>query len=388
LKAILPPEDQPHAIPDEPEDVRVVTGKLSQGSNFSLLLQKHGMGKSGIHNLIQSVKKIHDISRLPAGTPYELRFREDVFLGLRCEINGEHAVVIKKDADKYVVEREPIDYEIETITREAMIKDNLYNTILRMGEKPLLVHELTEIFAWDINFFKDLREGDRLRLVVEKSFRNGKFIKYGSILGAEFVNQGKTITAIYFPEKDDYFTPEGKSLRKQFLKAPLKYSSVSSGFTHKRFHPILKKNVPHLSVDYSAPVGTPIHAVADGTVTFAGQNAPSGKHVWIKHNGVYASAYCHLSVFGAGIKKGTMVKQGQIIGRVGMTGRTTGPHLCYHFRKDGAPIDPLKFQSPKAIPVPKKEWDAFAQVKKEILEKLGASPASPGDAAKTPQKDI
>lgn len=379
----------PEAIPKIEEeavnDTKVISGKMPHGSNFFLILKKHGFEKNELFELTQSIKKVHDISSIPGGTPYQLRFQGDEFLELRYEIQNELTVTASRNGEKYRVDIEPIDYQTETVVKESLIDDNLYNTIVRMEESPALVSEIEGIFAWDINFLKDLRKGDRLRFVLEKNYRDGKFIKYGPILGAEFVNQGKKTTAIYFPEEEDYFSPEGKSLRKQFLKAPLKYSKVSSGFNHKRFHPTLKKNVPHLSVDYAAPMGTPVYAVADGKVSFAGPSGPSGKLIRIKHNSVYATAYCHLSGFAKGIKVGSVIKQGQFIGNVGMTGRTTGPHLCFHLRKNGEAINPLEFKTPMAKPIPKGQLEAFAQVKKEIMERLASF--TNDDSLRDPRND-
>lgn len=359
----------------KPEKVDVVQGKVSEGSSLYLALKKHGMGKQERYKLIQSLKAVHNVSRIRSGTPYDLVFVNDELKKMSYEISRDHRIVATREGDGYVVDILPIEYQAEVVTRTAVIKDNLYNTIKAMGEKPALVNEITEIFAWDINFFKDLMKGDELKIVIEKKYRNGTFAMYGKLIGAEFINQGKKITAIYFPKEKEYFTPKGKSLRKQFLKAPLKFSRVSSGFSHKRFHPILKRNVPHLSVDYVAPIGTPVYAVADGTVTWARSSGPSGKLIRIKHNSVYNSAYCHLSGFAKKVKKGSYVEQGQLIGWVGMTGRTTGPHLCYHFKKNGSPINPLKFKPPKAKPVPREEWKAFTVVRRDVLEKLALASA-------------
>lgn len=371
------PENALEENPSEEEELEIektssLKAKMPQGSSFYMVLKKHGLDQSEIYKLIQSAKKVHDISMVPGGTPYELKFQGDYFAGLDYEVDKKHVVSIEKEDGQYIAKILPIDFEAKTIIKGTVIQDNLYNAIIKMGEKPTLVSEITEIFAWDINFFKDLKKGDSLKVVLEKKYRDGKFVKYGRLLGAQIDTGGEKITAIYFPEKGDYFTPEGKSLKKQFLKAPLKYSKITSGFSHQRFHPILKKRTPHLSVDYAAPAGTLVYAVADGNISFAGNSGPSGNLVRINHNGEYNTAYCHLSGFARGLKAGTNVRQGQMIGTVGMTGRTTGPHLCFHLRRNGVPINPLQFKSPKATPVPDSQWDAFVEIRKEVLESLAS----------------
>ncbi|MBI5184867.1 MAG: peptidoglycan DD-metalloendopeptidase family protein [Nitrospinae bacterium] len=370
------PEAQASALdpaPSEAEETKTgkttsLEGKIPEGGNFYIALKKHGLDNSELHELIESAKKVHNISMLPEGTPYELELQGRSIVGLAYETDKEHVVSIAREKGRYHAKIVPVKFEVKTVIKGAIIEDNLYNAIIRMGEKPSLAHGITEIFAWDIDFFKDLKKGDSLQVAIEKKYRDGKFVKYGQIIGAQIIRNGEKITAIYFPQNRDYFTPEGKSLKKQFLKAPLKYSQISSGFSTRRFHPILQKNVPHLSVDYSAPVGTPVYAVADGEVYFAGNSGPSGKLIRIKHNGVYSSAYCHLAGFAGGIKAGTAVKQGQFIGTVGMTGRTTGPHLCFHLRKNGVPINPLEFKTPKAKPVPENQWGDFVGARKEVLD--------------------
>ncbi len=347
-------------------------GKIPKGGSFYVILKKTGMSPAEIDKLIRSVKRVHNISNVKSGTPYKISFLGNDFLELNYEVGAKHRVSVVKNKDRYLAEILPIDYEIKTVTKKGIIRDNLYNTVVRMGEKPYLVNKIASIFAWDINFFKDLRKGDTLKMVMEKKYRDGKFASYGRFLGVEFNNQGRKITAIYFPRKKNYFTPQGKSMKKQFLKAPLKYSRISSGFSRKRLHPILKRRVPHLSIDYVAPIGTPVYAIADGKVSFTGRQGPSGKLIRIKHDGAYDSAYCHLAGFAKGIKKGRYVKQGQLIGTVGVTGRTTGPHLCFHLKKNGKPVNPLKLKSVRARPVNKKEWKDFIRVREDVLKKLVA----------------
>jgi len=369
------PGDRKGNNENKSEDLEYIRGKIPRGGNFYTILRGRGVSDPEIFQIIHSVKRVHNISRVAGGTRYELRFQGKELKGLSYEIDREQRVSLKKSEGKYRVKITAIPYETRTVIKELTITDNLYNSIIRMGERPTLVDAIEEIFAWDIDFFKDIRKGDRVKLVLEKKYRDNHFVKYGRILGAQFTNQERPIIAIYFPRERDYFTPKGASLRKQFLKAPLKYSRISSGFSRSRFHPILKRRVPHLSVDYAAPAGTPIHAVADGIISFAGPRGPSGNLVRIRHNGTYSTAYCHLSRFARGIKKGARVRQGQVIGAVGQTGRATGPHLCFHLKKNGVPVNPLKFHPPLAQPIARNQQEAFGKVREEMLERLAGSPA-------------
>jgi murein DD-endopeptidase MepM/ murein hydrolase activator NlpD len=230
-----------------------------------------------------------------------------------------------------------------------------------------------EILAWEIDFYKDVREGDQFKVVVEKIYKGDQFIQYGTLHAVEYQRGEKIIRGIRY--KEDYYNEKGISLRKAFLKAPLRFNRISSRFSRARKHPILGGVRPHFGVDYAAPPGTPIWAVADGTVTSCGWNGGYGNQVILRHMNGYMTYYGHLSGFGLGIRKGVRVRQKQIIGYVGSTGLSTGPHLDYRLAKDSQFQNPLKATFPTGLSIEKGERDTFHQRGDEMLEWLqGDSP--------------
>ena len=240
------------------------------------------------------------------------------------------------------------------------------------GMDPILIDELADVFAFDIDFTREVRSGDKYRLVVEQKLLEGKPAGYGRILAAEYVNGKESHSAISFTNAggdSDYFSTDGESLRRMFLRSPLKYRRISSRFGGRR-HPTLGYWKKHEGVDYAAETGTPIRSVGDGTITKASYNGASGNFVKIRHNGTYETSYSHLKGYGPGVKAGVRVKQGQIIGYVGTTGRSTGPHLHFAFYENGRYVDPLSKRFPSADPVPAKEKERFEQAKATLLPLL------------------
>jgi len=273
--------------------------------------------------------------------------------------------------DGYLSQRIPIEYERRTRVITGSIEDNLVSAI----DSDILALELSDIFAWDIDFTTDLRKGDTFSLAVEELWRDGRLVRYGSILAAEFVNDKRPYKAYLFRTGDTeaYYDADGDELRRPLLKAPLSYRRISSGFSLRRFHPVLKRYRPHLGVDYSAALGTPVSSVGDGTVLFAGRKGPNGNLVMIKHPGGYTTYYGHLHRISKGIRKGARVKQGQVIGKVGKTGRATGPHLDYRIKRNGSFINPLKLKLPKGAPVDEVRMPEYRETVAEMDSLLGSS---------------
>jgi murein DD-endopeptidase MepM/ murein hydrolase activator NlpD len=262
-----------------------------------------------------------------------------------------------------------------TTNLSGKLESSLYEAIEAAGERPELIIHFIDLFSWDINWFIDPRTGDQFRMTYEKYYSGGEFIKYGRILAACYVNDGKPYYAYRFnPDTtlDDYFNENGVSLRKSFLKAPLRYHRVSSRFSYSRLHPILKYRRPHLGVDYAAPVGTPVSAAADGKVVFAGNRGGYGKLVIIYHENAYRTQYGHLRRFGRGIRAGKKVKQGQVIGFVGSSGLSTGPHLDFRVQRGKAFINPLSIKSAPVTQVPEKYLPVFRVRVAELNRKLNA----------------
>jgi murein DD-endopeptidase MepM/ murein hydrolase activator NlpD len=240
------------------------------------------------------------------------------------------------------------------------------------GLHPSLVGELSEVFAWTVDFF-GLQKGDSFKVIYEEFFIDDKSLGTGKIYAAQFNRTGSTITAIPFIQngKESFFDIDGNSLRKAFLKAPLQFSRISSHFSSARMHPILRIVRPHYGVDYAAPVGTPVHAIGDGRIISTTDEGGAGKMVKIQHNSVYATGYLHLSRFGDGVSPGKFVKQGDIIGFVGSSGLSTGPHLDFRFYMNGSPVDPLKVDAPPVEPVSEENKGKFEEIKTVVLSLLG-----------------
>ncbi len=267
-----------------------------------------------------------------------------------------------QDEEGFDISRSPIPYTVEQQVINGTITSSLFGAVIASGESEALALNLADIFAWDIDFIRDIQSGDSFQVLVEKRFREGKQAGYGRILAASFSNCGETYRGFLFKDGEHgpaYYDENGKSLRKAFLKAPLSFSRISSGYTMRRLHPVTKTYKPHPAIDYAAPTGTPIKTVGDGVVTKSTYNRFNGNYVKIRHPGSWETIYNHMSRFGRGIKTGKKVRQGQIIGYVGTTGRSTGPHLDFRMYKNGRTVNPLQVKSPSVAPVSSEQMAAF-----------------------------
>jgi hypothetical protein len=242
----------------------------------------------------------------------------------------------------------------EVVRLEGVIESSLFGAMDAAGGGPELAVRMAQIYQWDIDFFRDLRHNDSFVVVVERQEIEGTFYAWGTIYAARFVNRDRLLDAVVYPDEQGrlgYYDLEGHPLRKQFLKSPLKFSRVTSRFSTNRFHPVLKRRMPHYGVDYGAPTGTPVHVTSDGTVTLAGRNGGGGNMVTVRHTNGYETNYLHLSKIGNGIRRGVRVTQGQVIGYVGSTGLASGPHLDYRVQLNGRWINPLSISSPPVKPL-------------------------------------
>ena len=240
------------------------------------------------------------------------------------------------------------------------------------GVSPELIISLSDIYAWTVDFF-GLQKGDRFRVLYEEKLCDGEVVAVDTVRYAVFSHNGEDLPSIMFDQKDGgniYWNEKGESMRKAFLKAPLNYSRVSSGFSYARKHPVTRKVQPHTGVDYAAPKGTPVMTIGDGVVTSVKYEGAGGNTVRIRHNSVYSTAYLHLSKYAKGLKAGQRVRQGEVIGYVGSTGRSTGPHLDFRVWKNGTPINPLKMESPPAEPLRKESMEAFNAMYENYQHKI------------------
>lgn len=361
----------PVTLPAAPVE-RVIADIIQPGETITFLLGDYFTPQE-IHELNKQSKKVFPFSKICAGQPYKICLRENQFKSFTYEIDDEQQLVIHTVDGKPVIETVDIKYQVELELVRNSIETSLFEAIADIGENSELAIRLADIFAWDIDFIRDIRTGDTFQALVEKRYREGKPAGYGEILAAEFVNRGETYRAIYFQDGDQppsYYNPDGKSVRKAFLKAPLSFSRISSGFSMKRFHPITKTWKSHPAIDYAAPRGTPIKTVGDGTITRIGYTRGNGNFIEIRHNNSYTTLYLHMSKFARKMKKGKKVVQGQVIGYVGSTGLATGPHLCFRMRKNGAPVNPYKVKVPASRPISKANLAHFKTVVEPLLARL------------------
>jgi murein DD-endopeptidase MepM/ murein hydrolase activator NlpD len=370
-------QDTTPPVPVEKKQAKIepVEYTFKAGDTFYEVLLDFRFPPQDIFQVIESSKTIYDVKRITPGSTIILTIdpAHQTLNRLEYRFDDHHVLVVNKTDGGYTCSQEEIIYDITLRTITGTIKNNLFDDAIKAGGNPQLILNLADSFAWDVDFSSSLRENDSFKLLFEEIYEDGEFIKHGKILAAEFVNKGSLYRAFRFEDdrgSTGYYDDRGRSLAREFLKSPLRYSRISSRFTKKRFHPILKTYRPHLGVDYAAPTGTPVEATSQGTIIYCGRKGNYGKCIKIRHNHLYTSFYGHLSRFAKGMKKGKRVKQGQVIGYVGTTGLSTGPHLDYRLQKRGNFINPLNFKSPQKHAVTKELRPSFEKHKRELLLKL------------------
>lgn len=327
----------------EDKACKEISGIVEKGETLFDIFKKYKLSIKNLFELKEASANIHRLKDLCPGRSYKIIVDDNNQISSFVYwIDDDYILNINRTETGFIAEKKPINYEKRVLHIGGVIKDNLISSIGEGKEKLLLALQLSDIFAWDIDFATDIRNGDTFKIVVEGLYLDGRFKKYGDILAAEFVNDGKSYFAYRFEYngKADYYDEDGKSLRRAFLKAPLSFRRISSTFSARRFHPVLKIYRPHHGIDYAAPEGTPVSAIGDGRIIFAGRKGQYGNLVIIKHLNGYKTYYGHLARFAKGIKKGTRIEQGQIIGFVGSTGLATGPHLHYEVRVNNRPVNP------------------------------------------------
>ena len=352
--------------------------EVQSGDTAAQIFKEHGMDPTDVYEIIETSKNVYDLSLIKQGDILEIGLskKDETFQKLKYEISNEEIFVIKKNKEgKYESYLEEIKYNTLLKESKGIIKESLYKSaVMEQGLSPKLIVDLADVFAWDVDFTTNIREDDSFSVYYEEKHRKGNSEKVitGKILAAKFVNQDEPYYAFGYldnEEKFSFYDEKGNSLEKQFLRSPVQFKYISSGYTNSRFHPILKKYLPHKSIDYVAPYGTPVVSIGDGTVTYVGLNNGWGKTVNIRY-GAYSTRYGHLSKYGKGIVKGAKVKQGDIIGYIGMTGYTTGPHLDFTFYKNGDAVNFLTIKFPSISPVAEEEMEKYLKLKDELMLKL------------------
>lgn len=302
-------------------------------------------------------------SKLTPGRLIQAQIKQDgELVKLRYETDSKTTLIIDRTPSGYKAKNvEPV-LEMRNVLKSAEIKNSLFAATDAADIPDAVATQITQIFSTDIDFHNDIHKGDRLAIAYEASYNNGELVKAGQILAAEFVNQGQTYHAVMYRDangKASYYTPEGKSLNKSFLRSPLEFSRISSGFSSGRLHPVLQEVRAHKGVDFAAPIGTRVKAPGDGIVDFVGVKNGYGNVITLQHPNNISTVYGHLSAFAGGLHRGAKVSQGEVIGYVGMTGLATGPHLHYEFLQNGEHRDPISVALPMAAPVPPQQMAGF-----------------------------
>ena len=361
------------------DNYRTESGTIAQGETLGKLLGRYGVTAATVDRLDKAAKEVFPLRQIRADRPYTVFMAQDSVGAERLDY-----FVYEKDLIEYVVfgfKNDSVtitqgqkDVTVRREVRSSVIESSLWGAIMRDSLPYALAAELEEIYQWTVDFF-GIQEGDNFTVIYDEKLIDTTHVGIGQIWGAKFNHAGKEVYAIPFQQGDkvQYWEHNGASLRKQLLKAPLKFTRISSRFSRSRLHPVHRVYRPHLGVDYAAPSGTPVHAVADGVVSFKGWSGGGGNTLRIKHAGNLETGYLHLKGFAKGINKGTRVKQGDLIGYVGSTGTSTGPHLDYRIWKNGTNIDPLKVPQEPAEPIAEKNKAEFEAIRDRIVAELNGT---------------
>ena len=359
-----------------PDSLEIREGKVRSGQYFSTLMTGLGLSQQEAYDLTQVCGETFDVRALRVGQPYKAYYQDSKLRYVVYERDKATCVIFDCAAPKVWLYDKPV--ELTERYADVTINSSLWNDMLKAGVSPLLIISLSDIYAWTIDFFA-LQKGDRFRVLYQERKCDGEVIVVDTVKYAVFSHEGKDFPMVMYNQNDGgniWWNEKGESMRKAFLKAPLNYTRVSSGFSYSRKHPVTRKVQPHTGVDYAAPTGTPVMTIGDGVVTSVKYEGAGGNTVRIKHNSVYSTAYLHLSKYAKGLKAGQRVRQGEVIGYVGSTGRSTGPHLDFRVWKNGSPINPLKMESPPAEPIKSANRDSFEAAHQSYKAKVDTIQAS------------
>ena len=361
-------------------ETRIIRSVMKKNQTFTGVLHSMGVDNLQAYELTRAAADVLDLRKVRPGAEIILNLRGENNVPVRLEFNQNHGqrVIIVKTLTGYAATLQKYEPLVSLKASEGEIKYSLWGSAVeRYNLDPEIVLNFSDIFAYDIDFFTDIQKGDSFRILYELKYLRGHPMGTGRILVAEFVNKGKKLEAYYFKKstgKGGFYDSKGRSLRKMFLKSPLRYRRISSYFSRSRFHPILKKYRPHLGIDYAARSGTPVETVAGGRVTFMARDGGFGRLVKIKHNRTYTTYYGHLSRYAKGLKKGKRVKQGDLIGYVGSSGLSTGPHLDYRMARNGKFINPLALKLNPAPPIEVSQRSRFLghveDLRSQMVEQL------------------
>ncbi len=361
-------------IPKKEKPLEIKQHIVKRGENLSIIFAKLNLSKKELHAITHSGKMGREFRSLQPGKKLSVELSEKGHIArLVYEKTHTDSIIATRTNDGFGVAKTSKKIDRHPVFASASIQSSLFNDAKSVGVSDKTIMELANIFGWDIDFALGLREGDIFSILYEKQFIDGKEIGDGAILAAEFTNRGKTFRAVRFVNKkghSDYFTPNGNSMRKTFLRSPIDFARISSRFNLKRKHPVLNRIRAHKGVDYAASTGTPIKATGNGKILFRGWKGGYGRVVIVQHGQRYTTLYAHLSKFHGKRKKGSRVKQGQPIGYVGKSGLATGPHLHYEFRVNGVHRNPLTVPLPHAKPIPRQYLAEFNRQTQPLISRL------------------
>jgi murein DD-endopeptidase MepM/ murein hydrolase activator NlpD len=357
-----------------PQRLKWVTHKVNKGETLASIFKQQELHPTLLHKIINSSKAAKALAHINPGQ--ELRFGFDANGDLKelvLQRNRVSSLEIQSTADGFDIREMTRPVEKRYAATTGIIESSLFLDGQKAGLSDTQIMELAQIFGWDIDFALELREGDQFHVIYEEQYLDGEKYKNGPIVAAEFINRGNVYKAVRYTDKDgdtSYYDTDGNAKRRAFIRTPVKFGRISSRFTRKRWHPVLKRWRSHKGVDYAAPRGTPVKATGNGKVVFRGKKGGYGNVIFLRHGGKYTTVYGHLSRFARNLKRGQSVKQGQIIGYVGSTGLATGPHLHYEFRVHGKHQNPLTIKLPKSIRLPKSELARFRKLTRPLLAQL------------------
>lgn len=371
--------DQEQAAEQKSRKLMQRTFAILSGSSFYAALSALDVSGETIKHVVDGTEENFDLSSLKPNTTGIAYFTDDLetkLVSVEVKLDKRTILKISETPDgTWISQLDKLPITKRIVSFNGIVALSLWESARSVGMNPMLIDKLADIFAWQIDFSREVVSGDTWRISVEQQEVNDKVIGYGNILAAEYINNKEKYTAVRYPQyakNADYYDLEGQSLRRMFLKSPLNFRRISSRFSKSRFHPVLKRRRAHNGVDYAAKPGTPVKTVGDGTVVFMGWKGGGGRVVKVKHNSKYSTAYMHLRGFAKGLRKGARIPQGKVIGYVGSSGLATGPHLHFSFYENGRYIDPLGKKFPSANPVPRKELDEFKTYAIQSVETLQA----------------
>ena len=347
---------------------------IQRGDTIAEILHRMNVSDADAAQYIMSDQAAAPLRQLRIGQAIQAETNSDGrLLALRFLDNSGSQIVIEKNVDGFNTSTLPANLEKRLFMRTGEISSTLFAATDQAGLPDAAANQMVEIFSGDIDFHRDLRKGDKFTVVYEMNFSNGEPVRAGRVVAAEFINQGETFRVVHYQADNnhgDYYAPDGKSVRKAFLRSPLEFSRVSSGFSLSRLHPVLGTWRSHKGVDYAAATGTKVKVTADGIVSFVGKQGGYGNVVMVSHQNRYTTVYGHLSRFASGLRRGQRIAQGDIIGYVGKTGLASGPHLHYEFKINGQQRDPLRVALPDAAPVARAQMDAFLEASSSLIARL------------------